>query len=130
MAVFFYFAASNVNLMLCELKFKVNTILFYKFTQSKYRTMTNDENKMYVLKVNYSVIDVSKKKSKRKITRKKEKLYLVKDPETIEDKLKELEDTLLEIESGGKTTLIEKAQDLIKRFGNRCNTTYYSMLRT
>ena len=116
--------------MLCELKFKVNTILFYKFTQSKYRTMTNDENKMYVLKVNYSVIDVSKKKNKRKITRKKEKLYLVKDPETIEDKLKELEDTLLEIESGGKTTLIEKAQDLIKRFGNRCNTTYYSMLRT
>ncbi|WP_028374582.1 hypothetical protein [Leeuwenhoekiella sp. MAR_2009_132] len=92
--------------------------------------MTTEDKKMYVLKVNYSVIDVSKKKSKRKITRKKEKLYLVKDPDTIEEKLRELEDTLLEIESDHKTTLIEKAQDLLKRFGNRCNTTYYSMLRT
>ncbi|MEZ7495100.1 hypothetical protein QO206_06350 [Leeuwenhoekiella aequorea] len=92
--------------------------------------MTTEENKMYVLKVNYSVIDVSKKKSKRKITRKKEKLYLVKDPETIEEKLRDLEYTLLEIQSDQKTTLIEKAQDLLRRFGSRCNTTYYNMLRT
>ena len=57
--------------------------------------MTTEENKMYVLKVKYSVIDVSKKKSNRKITRKKEKLYLVRDPESIDEKLKELEDSLL-----------------------------------
>ena len=59
---------------------------------------------MYVLKVKYSVIDVSKKKSKRRITRKKEKLYLVRDPESIDDKLKELEDTLLEIDQEQRTT--------------------------
>ena len=50
---------------------------------------TTEDSKMYVLKVKYSVIDVSKKKSKRRITRKKEKLYLVRDPESIDDKLKE-----------------------------------------
>ncbi|MEC8884116.1 MAG: hypothetical protein VYD98_05640, partial [Bacteroidota bacterium] len=77
--------------------------------------MTTEENKMYVLKVKYSVIDVSKKKSKRRITRKKEKLYLVRDPESIDDKLKELEDTLLEIDQEQRTTLLNRAKDFLRR---------------
>ena len=88
--------------------------------------MTTEENKMYVLKVKYSVIDVSKKKNKRRITRKKEKLYLVRDPESIDDKLKELEDTLLEIDQEQRATLIER----LRSFGTRCNRTYLNMLRT
>ncbi|MCC4212748.1 hypothetical protein [Leeuwenhoekiella parthenopeia] len=92
--------------------------------------MKNDENKMYVLKVKYSVIDVTKKKRNRKITRKKEKLYLVRDPESIDEKLKELEDSLLEIDQQERTTLLNRAQDFLRSFGNRCNRTYYNMLRT
>lgn len=92
--------------------------------------MTTEDNKMYVLKVKYSVIDVSKKKSKRRITRKKEKLYLVRDPESIDDKLKELEDTLLEIDQEQRTTLLNRAKDFLRSFGTRCNRTYLNMLRT
>lgn len=89
-----------------------------------------EENKMYVLKLKYSVIDVTKKKSNRKITRKKEKLYLVKDPEQIESKLKELEDHLLEEQPAEKSTILNQCQQFLKSFGNRCNKTYYSILRT
>ena len=91
---------------------------------------TTEDSKMYVLKVKYSVIDVSKKKSKRRITRKKEKLYLVRDPESIDDKLKELEDTVLEIDQEQRATLIERAQEFLRKFGTRCNRTYLNMLRT
>ena len=92
--------------------------------------MTTEENKMYVLKVKYSVIDVSKQKSNRKITRKKEKLYLVRDPESIDEKLKELEDSLLEIDQEQRTTLLNRAQEFLRSFGTRCNKTYLNMLRT
>ena len=91
--------------------------------------MMTEDKKMYVLKVKYSVIDVSKKKRNRKITRKKEKLYLVRDPESIEEKLKELEDSLLEIDEQERKTLFQRAQEYLKSFGSRCNTTYYNILR-
>ena len=93
-------------------------------------TMTTEDKKMYVLKVKYSVIDVSKKKSNRKITRKKEKLYLVRDPESIDEKLKELEDSLLEIDQEERTTFLNRAQEFLRSFGMRCNRTYLNMLRT
>ena len=92
--------------------------------------MMNDENKMYLLKVKYSVIDVTKNKKNRKISRKKERLYLVRDVETIDDKLKELEDTLLEVQEPSKRTFIGQAQDFLRNFGSLCNHTYYRMLRT
>lgn len=89
-----------------------------------------EENKLYVLKVNYSLIDVTKSKKNRKVSRKKERLYLVKDPNTVEEKLKELEGYLLEDENAERASLIDQVQDFLKRFGNKCNRTYYSMLRT
>lgn len=92
--------------------------------------MMTEDNKMYVLKLKYTVIDVTKKKSKRKITRKKEKLYLVKDPDQVEDKLKELEDNLLEEQQVEKNTILNQCQEFLKSFGSRCNKTYYSILRS
>ncbi|WP_031428124.1 hypothetical protein [Flavimarina sp. Hel_I_48] len=91
--------------------------------------MVTDDNKMYVLKVKYTLIDVTKKKSKRKITRKKEKLYLVKDPDTVDDKLKELEHYLLEEQEPERSNVLHQCQEFLKNFGNRCNRTYFSILR-
>ena len=92
--------------------------------------MMNDENKMYLLKMKYSVIDVTQNKKNRKISRKKEKLYLVRDLSKIDEKLRELEDTLLEEQETSKKNLIGKAQDFLKHFGSLCNQTYYNVLRT
>ena len=89
----------------------------------------NEENKMYVLKVKYTVIDVTKKKSNRKITRKKEKLYLVKDPDTVDEKLKELEHHLLEEQEPEKSNLLHQCHEFLRSFGSRCNKTYFSILR-
>lgn len=88
-----------------------------------------EENKMYVLKVKYTVIDVTKKKSKQKITRKKEKLYLVKDPDSVDEKLRELENHLLEEYTPEKSNLLSQCQNYLKKFGSRCNRTYFSILR-
>lgn len=91
--------------------------------------MRTEENKVYVLKMKYTLIDVTKKKSKRKITRKKEKLYLVKDPNTVEDKLKELEHYLLDEQEPEKSNLLHQCHEFLRSFGSRCNRTYLSMLR-
>ena len=72
---------------------------------------------MYVLKVKYSVIDVSKKKNKRRITRKKRKTISGTRSRSIDDKLKELEDTLLEIDQEQRTTLLNRAKDFLRSFG-------------
>lgn len=88
-----------------------------------------EENKMYVLKVKYTLIDVTKKRSKRKVSRKKEKLYLVKDPETVDEKLKELEHYLLEEQEPEKSNLLHQCYAYLRSFGSRCNRTYFSMLR-
>lgn len=89
-----------------------------------------DENKMYVLKVKYTLIDVTKKKSNRKVTRKKEKLYLVKDPNTVDEKLKDLEHYLLEEHEPEKSNILNQCYTFLRNFGTRCNRTYFSILRT
>lgn len=88
-----------------------------------------EENKMYVLKVKYTLIDVTKKKSNRKVTRKKEKLYLVKDPNTVDEKLKELEHYLLEEQEPEKSNILHQCYEFLRNFGSRCNRTYFSILR-
>lgn len=92
--------------------------------------MMEDENKLYLLKMKYSVIDVTKDKGNRKVSRKKEKLYLVRDLDSIEEKLCELEDTLLEAQGDQRTNFLHQMQDYLKKFGMLCNQTYYRMLRT
>lgn len=90
----------------------------------------NDENKMYLLKMKYSVIDVTKDKDSRKVTRKKEKLYLVKNPDAVEEKLAELEESLLEVSNDTSEGFITKVSNHLRKFGSLCNSTYFRMLRT
>ena len=88
-----------------------------------------EENKLYVLKVKYSLIDVTKSKKNRKISRKKERLYVVKDPDTVDEKLRELDDYLLDDDNLKRVSLVEQLQGFLKKFGSKCNRTYYSILR-
>ncbi len=95
----------------------------------KEENIVKDDNKLYVLKVKYSLIDVTKSKKNRKISRKKERLYLVKDPNTVDEKLKELEGYLLEDDNVERISFMEQVQGFLKKFGSKCNRTYYSILR-
>lgn len=91
--------------------------------------MKNEENKVYILKVNYSVIDVKKKK--KKVVQKNEKLFMLRDLESLDDKFKELEGSLIEVNKEDKNnTLVGQFIASLKRYGSNCHQTYLSMLRT
>ncbi|MAZ28982.1 MAG: hypothetical protein CL868_18120 [Cytophagaceae bacterium] len=90
----------------------------------------SEDNKMYLLKMKYSVIDVTKDKENRKITRKKEKLYLVKDPHAVDEKLAELEESLLEVSDNTSENFVARITNHLRKFGSLCNSTYFRMLRT
>lgn len=92
--------------------------------------MVNDQEKLFVIKLNYEILDVTKKKNSRVVSRKKEKLYLVRDLDKAHEKLDELSQSFLDIKKAPSSNPIHRILGYAKNFGNRCNSTFYSMLST
>ena len=92
--------------------------------------MRNDENKYYILKVKYTVQEISagKKKGKKSIQKRKKK-YLVNNIDTLDTKLKDIEYTLTEVDNSKTKNIFTLFRDYLVRFGSNCNSTYYRMLR-
>ncbi|GHC43796.1 hypothetical protein [Ulvibacter litoralis] len=89
--------------------------------------MKNEESKVYLLKVEYSVIDVKKKK--KKVIQKNQKMFMVRDLESLDDKFKELQGSLIEVNKEGKSTFIGQVVNSLKKYGSNCHQTYLSILR-
>ncbi|UAB82030.1 hypothetical protein INR76_04530 [Marixanthomonas sp. SCSIO 43207] len=92
--------------------------------------MKNEENKYYVLKVKYTVQEISggKRKGKKSIQKRKKK-YLVNNIESLDTKLKDIEYTLTEVEPSKSRNLFMIFKDYLVKFGSNCNSTYHRMLR-
>ena len=93
--------------------------------------MSNDENKYYILKVKYSVQEISgKKKNGKKSIHKRKKRYLVKNLDTLDSKFQDIEHTLTEVDDSKSKNIFNLFKDYIVLFGSNCNSTYHRMLRT
>ena len=93
--------------------------------------MSNDENKYYILKVKYSVQEISgKNKNGKKSIHKRKKRYLVKNLDTLDSKFQDIEHALTEVDTSTSKNIFTIFKDYIVRFGSNCNSTYHRMLRT
>lgn len=93
--------------------------------------MSNDENKYYILKVKYSVQEISgKKKNGKKSIHKRKKRYLVKNLDTLDSKFQDIEDALTEVDNATSKNIFSLFKDYLVKFGSNCNSTYHRMLRT
>jgi|GEM_PF-579172 len=92
--------------------------------------MNTDENKYYILKVKYSVQEISgKKKNGKKSIHKRKKRYLVKNLNTLDSKFQDIEDALTEMDTATSKNIFSLFRDYVVRFGSNCNSTYHRMLR-
>ncbi|MCT8339271.1 hypothetical protein [Luteirhabdus pelagi] len=92
--------------------------------------MKRDEQ-VYELKIKYTPIRANGKNPIRNKVRKKTKrLYVISTPDTIQDKIKELEFSFENYERWERKSIISQWYHSLKNFGKRCNRTYYTVLRS
>ncbi|PVW15237.1 hypothetical protein [Marixanthomonas spongiae] len=92
--------------------------------------MTHDDNKYYILKIKYSVQEISgKKKHTKRPIHKNKKRYLIKDLHSLDRKFEDIEHTLTEVDKPDKKNIFNILKNYVLRFGSNCNSTYHRMLR-
>ncbi|MGB5942037.1 MAG: hypothetical protein WBG71_04090 [Leeuwenhoekiella sp.] len=87
--------------------------------------LENNTN-MGILTIKYSVTNLQTEK-RRKV---RQKTYLVRDINAVEDKLETLGEDLIAEHKESKKSLGAQFWNYLKSFGSRCNQTYYHVLRS
>jgi len=91
--------------------------------------MKTENEKYYLVKLKYEIVDLKEKKKKRTVYKTK-KMLLSKNLEHIENSFENLEQELETVTESTDANVIGRLVTKIRTFGAKCDRTYHNVLRT
>lgn len=91
--------------------------------------MKTENEKYYLVKLKYEIVDLKEKKKKRTVYKTK-KMLLAKNLEHIENSFGNLEQELETVTESTDDNVIGRLVSKVRSFGSKCDRTYQNVLRT